>query len=239
MTSSARRLLTPTNALRALVAATLLPMLLLPRASLEHFQGHLSGAILDRMVTGDWGLVALNAAAFTAFLVPLSFRRRVDWRERGLVAAFFVSLFVEMYGVPLLIALVAPSLEPLAPGDMGTVAHVDVLGARLALTVPMVCATAIILLGTALVLLGWVALWRGLRSGPLVTTGVYAATRNPQYLGFILVLAGWVVGWPTVLVVVFAPVLMLVYWRLCRTEERELLALPGHEAYRARVPLLL
>ena len=239
MKPGARRLLTPTNALRALVAAALLPMLLFPGSSLAHFQGHFSGAILDRMVTGDWGLVALNAAAFTAFLVPLGFRRRVDWRERGLVAAFFVSLFVEMYGVPLLVALVAPSLEPLAPGGMGTVAHVDVLGARLALTVPMVCGTAVILLGTALVLLGWAALWRGLRSGALVTTGVYGASRNPQYLGFILVLAGWVVGWPTVLVVVFAPVLMFVYYRLCRTEERELLGLPGYGDYRARVPLLL
>jgi len=239
MTSSARRLLTPTNALRALVAAALLPMPMYPGSSLEHFQGHFSGAILDRMVRGDWGLVALNAAAFTAFLVPLSFRRRVDWRERGLVAAFFVSLFVEMYGVPLLIALLAPSLEPLAPEGMGTFAHADVLGVRLALTVPMVCGTAIILLGTALVLLGWVALWRGLQEGPLVTSGVYSATRNPQYLGFILVLAGWLVGWPTVLVVAFAPVLMLMYWRLCRTEERELLGLPGYGDYRARLPLLL
>ncbi len=239
MTSGARRLLTPTDMLRALVLGLLLSMFLFPRELLEHFRGHFSGAILDRMVTGDWPLVALNVAAFVAFLVPLSFRRRVDWREGGLVVAFFVSLFVEMYGVPLLVALVAPSLEPLAPAHMGTVVHADVLGVRLALTVPMVYGTAIILLGTALVLLGWVTLWRRLRSGPLVTDGIYSATRNPQYLGFVLVLAGWIVGWPTVLVVVMAPVLICMYWRLCRREESELLGVPGFEDYRARVPLLL
>jgi protein-S-isoprenylcysteine O-methyltransferase Ste14 len=105
--------------------------------------------------------------------------------------------------------------------------------------VPMVYGTLLICMGTALVVVGWVALYRGLRSASLVTTGVYSATRNPQYLGFILVLAGWIVGWPTVLVVVMAPVLIWMYVRLCRREERELEALEGFGEYRARVPMLL
>lgn len=230
---------TPTDLLRAALLAIALSALAFPLDFLRHFQGHFSGDIVHRMITGEWHVVALNAAAFVAFLVPLSYRRRVDWRERGLVAAFFVSLFVEMYGAPLLLTLVAPSLEPIAPDAMATPISVELLGVRFAFTVPMLYGTILILLGTALVAVGWVTLYRGLRSTPLVTTGVYSATRNPQYLGFILVLAGWFVGWPTVLVVVMAPVLAWMYVRLCRREERELGGLEGFEGYRARVPLLL
>ena len=225
--------------LRAILVAIALSAIIFPRQFAEHFAGHLSGSIVHGMITREWGVVALNVAVFVSFLVPLSFRRRVDWREYGLVVAFFVSLFVEMYGVPLILLLVAPHLEGIAPEHVGTVTSVEFLGVRFGFTVPMVYGTLLVIFGTVLVLLGWLALYRGLKRGPLVTTGVYSYTRNPQYLGFILVIAGWLVGWPTVLVVVMAPILIVMYARLCVREERELASLPGYEEYRSSVPLLV
>ena len=78
----------------------------------QHFLAHFLGGIGPDMVVGQWQLVAFNVIVFCAFLIPLSYRRRVDWREYGLVSAFFVSLFVEMYGIPLTILFLVRTLHP-------------------------------------------------------------------------------------------------------------------------------
>lgn len=65
-----------------------------------------------------------------------------------------------------------------------------------------VIAIAFVVLGVAIVLAGVIQFRRASTtvnpvkpedSSSLVVTGVYARTRNPMYLGFALVLAGWAV----------------------------------------------
>ena len=99
--------------------------------------------------------------------------------------------------------------------------------------------TLLMTLGMALILVGWYQLDKGVQEDELVTTGVYAVSRNPQYLGFMLVIVGWLVGWPTILVVVLSPVLLFMYVRLCRVEEKELAHIAGYEEYRKDVPLII
>jgi len=53
----------------------------------------------------------------------------------------------------------------------------------------------IMLLGIFLIVFGWKRLFRA--KGKLVTTGIYAQTRHPQYLGFLLLTAGIGFLWPT------------------------------------------
>lgn len=54
----------------------------------------------------------------------------------------------------------------------------------------------------------------------LATTGWYARCRHPQYLAFILIMFGFLLQWPTILTVVMFPVLVVVYVRLAKREER-------------------
>jgi protein-S-isoprenylcysteine O-methyltransferase Ste14 len=75
----------------------------------------------------------------------------------------------------------------------------------------------------------------------LTTTGPYAYTRNPLYLGSILIAIGFAVAarnwWIAVgLILMFA----LIYWPVIRDEEKYLRAtFPGYEQYADSVPRFL
>ena len=55
----------------------------------------------------------------------------------------------------------------------------------------------------------------------LAITGPYAHIRHPQYLGFIVILFGFLLQWPTLITVIMFPILIFMYIRLAKTEERE------------------
>lgn len=54
----------------------------------------------------------------------------------------------------------------------------------------------------------------------MATTGAYDRLRHPQYLGFILIMFGFLGQWPLITLVMF-PILVTMYIRLAHTEERE------------------
>ena len=58
-----------------------------------------------------WGMraaIIINAAVFLLFILFLPFRDRIEWRSKGMLSAFILALFAEMFGVPLLIFLLQP-----------------------------------------------------------------------------------------------------------------------------------
>jgi protein-S-isoprenylcysteine O-methyltransferase Ste14 len=224
---------------RASLLAFALSTLLFYKDFAEHFYAHFTGSLIGIVVMGQWQVVAVNIAFFISFLVPLTFRRKANWKEYGLVVAFFVSLFVEMYGIPLTIMLASRAIGPQQIEGLHYILVVPFLGVNLAFTIPMVYGTVLMCLGMALIIFGWVTLYKNIKKAKLVTTGVYSVSRNPQYLGFMMVIVGWLVGWPTLLTIIFAPILLYFYYRLCMTEEKEVSDLPGYRKYRRRVPLLV
>ena len=57
--------------------------------------------------------------------------------------------------------------------------------------------------------------------GKLATTGAYGRVRHPQYDGFILIMLGFMLQWPTILTLAMFPILVVMYRRLARAEERD------------------
>ena len=55
----------------------------------------------------------------------------------------------------------------------------------------------------------------------MAVAGPYAYVRHPQYGGFVLIMLGFLVQWTTVLTLLMFPVLVYMYVRLARREERE------------------
>jgi len=75
-------------------------------------------------------------------------------------------------------------------------------------------------------------------SSSLVASGIYTLTRNPMYLGFLLVLLGWAIFLSNVLAFLFLPTFVLYMNRFqIEPEERALAALfgPKFSAYKASV----
>jgi protein-S-isoprenylcysteine O-methyltransferase Ste14 len=92
--------------------------------------------------------------------------------------------------------------------------------------------------GFILISVAWRILYNAQQTNAMAVTGIYSYVRHPQYVGFILVMFGFLLQWPTLLTLVMFPVLVYMYVKLARTEEREALAAFGdaYRQYMAEVP---
>jgi protein-S-isoprenylcysteine O-methyltransferase Ste14 len=77
--------------------------------------------------------------------------------------------------------------------------------------------------GFILLASAWRVLYEAQRERRLATTGPYANVRHPQYVGFILIMLGFLMQWPTLLTFLMFPILVVMYIRLARQKEREAL----------------
>jgi len=75
----------------------------------------------------------------------------------------------------------------------------------------------------------------------LATTGPYARIRHPQYVGFFLIMLGFLIQWPTILTLLMFPILTYMYYQLAKNEEREVRKEFGerYTDYAARVPAII
>ena len=89
-----------------------------------------------------------------------------------------------------------------------------------------------------LISVAWRVLYRAQQRRALATAGPYSYVRHPQYVGFILVMFGFLVQWPTLLTLAMFPVLTVMYVKLAKSEEREAIAEFGnvYTAYAIDVP---
>jgi len=173
---------------------------------------------------GMWVIVAFNVGLFLFFI--LSFikpKKTKEWRNMGIVMAFLVALFTEMYGFPLTIYLLTgwlgeayPVLQPFNH-KYGHLWVVVFGGSTLAWLIVMGLSLVFLLAGYTLMSKGWRQIHGA--HDTLVTDGVYAYARHPQYTGLFLIITGFLIQWPTLLTVIMAPVLIFAYVRLSRSEE--------------------
>ena len=204
-----------------------------------HFYSHFTGTILSTIISNQWHIVIINIAMFITFLIPLSFRRKINWKEYGIVTAFFVSLFIEMYGIPLTILFASKSFDSSNVDLPNVVYNFEFLGVNIALDMAMLYASVLIIIGTLFIIVAWVTLYKKIQHEELVTTGIYSYSRHPQYFGFILIVIGWFVGWPTILTIIFAIILIFMYVHVCKIEEKELSHIKKYEEYKEKVPFFI
>jgi protein-S-isoprenylcysteine O-methyltransferase Ste14 len=200
----------------------------------------------DAPAYGLWSLVVINSLVFVifafSFAKPQSPR---EWRSFGAFSAFLVALFAEMYGYPLTIYLLSGWLTSRFPGvdflshDAGHLLEV-MFGWKANPHLGPFHFLSFVLIGAGFWLLAvsWKYLYEAQRTHRLATSGPYARLRHPQYIGFVLIMTGFLVQWPTIVTLAMYPVLVFMYARLARREEAEMLEQFGdaYRQYKHRVP---
>jgi protein-S-isoprenylcysteine O-methyltransferase Ste14 len=193
----------------------------------------------DSPAYGLWTLAIINSAVFIIFAISFFKPKNArDWRSFGAFSAFLVALFSEMYGFPLTIYLLSGWLQARWPAvdwfnhDAGHLLEMTI-GWRANPHFGPFHILSFLLIGVGfwLISAGWQRLYMAQQRRQLARDGIYASLRHPQYLGFILIMLGFLVQWPTLLTLVMFPFLVIMYVRLAMAEEREAIAEFG-DAYR-------
>ena len=193
---------------------------------------------------GFWELtvimVVIASWLLYRYVAPKGWR---EWSRAGLVQAFIITLYAEMYGFPLTVYVLSGFLGWDIPwlhesGHLwATLFGWGDLGAM----IEMMVGYAFVFLGISLLIQGWREVYRASRAGCLATAGLYGVVRHPQYAAIFLALFGQLIHWPTILTVALFPVIVWAYVRLARKEEARMIGQFGEEYldYRRRVPMFL
>ena len=180
---------------------------------------------------GLWPLVVLSSVILVLFAASF-FRPKTtrDWRAIGVFSAFVVALFTEMYGFPLTIYLLTGWLGERVPWlnlthNGGHLLN-ELVGWKGDAHVSPLHLLSYALLGAGfwLIAAAWRKLWEAARAGALAIDGPYRHVRHPQYAGFLLIMVGFLVQWPTIPTLIMFPILVVVYRRLAIGEERDVAA---------------
>ena len=194
---------------------------------------------------GLWFLVVFNSLLFIVFAASFFHpKTRRDWRVMGGFSAFVIALFTEMYGYPLTVYLLTGPLSGLVPGVnlSHNAGHLwtDLIGWKGDPHLSPFHLASYLFIGGGfwLIAAAWRVLYAAQSKQALATSGPYARVRHPQYAGFILIMVGFLLQWPTIATLVMFPVLVVVYRRLAIREEREVRAeFEGlYDAYARQVP---
>lgn len=193
--------------------------------------------------SGTWALAVIMIVVvswiFYKYLAPKTWH---EWASAGVVQAFIIALYAEMYGFPLTIYLLSRFFG-LDRTDLNASLWSSLLGVgETGMMISMLIGYTFVFIGIGIFFQGWRQVHRARKQSQLVTDGLYRFVRHPQYTGlFIAIFGEGVVHWPTLFSVGLFPIIVFAYVMLAKKEEQQVLEQFGEEyrEYQKSVPMLI
>ena len=196
---------------------------------------------------GNWILVIALSGLFLRFTYSaFKPKTRIDWRSFGAFSAFIIAMFTEMYGFPLTIYLLTSWLGNKFPqiNFSHNSGHLweDLLGntGDPHFSILHILSSVLIIGGLILISASWKILYQATKRQTIARNGPYKYIRHPQYVGFVIIILGFLMQWPTLPTLIMAPILISMYIRLAGREERKLWQkYPQYRSYLKNTPAFL
>ena len=172
----------------------------------------------------NWFAVLFFIVLYGVVILFMPFYKKMDKKPRGIYLAFLIAFAIEMHGIPFSMYVISWIVgKNLPEGILWGHTLVSSIGFW-GMYVNMVCATTALFL----IINGWYNIYKKYWSketgtGSLVKDGIYRYVRHPQYTGLLLLSFGMMAEWATLAMLILYPVMLVMYVRLAKEEEKDML----------------
>ncbi len=182
---------------------------------METLQGHFH----------NWLGVLFFVVLYGVILLFIPFYKKMDKKPAGTYFSFIIAFAMEMHGIPFSMYVISWITGKNLPDGVLWGHTLNSSIGYLGMYINICCAV------TALILIinGWYNIYKKYWSkqsgkGILVSTGIYKYIRHPQYTGLLLLSFGMLCEWATLPMLILYPVMIFMYVRLAKREEKDMLA---------------
>ena len=175
---------------------------------------------------GVWFFVVL----YSTVLLFIPFYKKMEVKPAGTYFAFLIAFAIEMQGIPFSMYVISWIIgKSLPEGILWGHTLISSIGFW-GLYINIICAA----IALFLILNGWYNIYKKywskeIGTGALVKQGVYKYIRHPQYTGLLLLSFGMIAEWATLPTLILFPVMIVMYLRLAKREENDMLNEFGDE----------
>lgn len=191
---------------------------------------------------GQWGAVLIWILLYSLLLLFVPFYKKSSKKPASAYLAFVIAFALEMFGIPFSLYFIGWLFGFTLPeGVLWGHTLVNYIG-----NWGMYVGAIMMIIGVIIVIFGWKAIHKYYWSkesgeGKLVKKGIYSHIRHPQYTGFFLVTLGMIAEWATLPLLIMWPILFVLYYRLAKKEEKDMINEFGEEyiAYKNKTGMFL